>query len=137
MAWPLSTRASQVSAGLLLALVVSTWPGVTGGSTHAGLFASAAVYVLAGVANYEGKLRAGRLFSVVFYPIAVTLKLTARWGWTFALMPGVLPLAALLAWKPPLHAMTLALVWTCVATCVYEFHHRGEAWALARLDRAA
>jgi hypothetical protein len=136
LAWPRSVWSSPVSAGLLLAVVASAWPGAAGNVTRAGLLAAAAAYVLAGTAIYEGKLRAGRLLGAAFYPIAITLKLGERWGWTFALMPGVLPLAALLAWKPALHATTLALVWTCLAACIYEFHRRSETWALARLNRA-
>lgn len=135
LAWPLSAWTSRVSAGLLIGVVVATWSGVTGG-THAGLFASAAAYILTGVAIHEKKPREVRLLAVFFYPIAVTLKLAERWGWAFALMPGALPLAALLAWKPALHPITLALSWTGVAVCVNEFQRRGEAWALVRLTRA-
>ncbi|RZL32085.1 MAG: hypothetical protein EOP35_20685 [Rubrivivax sp.] len=137
LAWPLQLLLSPVCIALLVPVGALLFRFASADDPWAAVMAISLLYVLVGAARYEGRLGGNIVLDAVSRPVTHTLALASRWGWPFALLPSLLTLACAFSTRPHPSVPSLVLAWMLLTLALHQVQHRAEAWALARLDRAA
>jgi len=137
LAWPLQPLLSPVCLGLLVPAGALLFRWASPSDPWAAVVAVAVLYVLVGAARFENRLGGNIVLNAVCRPVMNTLALTARWGWTFALLPSLLTLAYAFSTRPHPAVSSLVLAWVLATLALQQLQHRAEAWGLEALSRAS